>query len=183
MGDAVAGCKSPVDRWAKSWNHRRRGGLAVAELQLKGKLNTRRLVIMAVLCAVACPGCSFLFVQQAPPESVWPRLVWASCTDSLAAPAVDGIVAASNLLAASNSKGTQGVTPFLVTGAIATGSAIWGWLQTSRCGELRAYMEQRAWGVPPMPAAAPTPPPEPWAPPPEPMAPAATPTWAPETPR
>lgn len=104
-------------------------------------------------CALIAPGCSFLFVQQAPPEQAWPRLVWASCTDSLAAPVVDAVVAGSTLLAASNSNPEAGLTPFLVTGAATAASAIWGWLQTSRCGELRNYMEQRTWGGTPLPMA------------------------------
>lgn len=111
------------------------------------RLQMRRLLVWS-LCALCSPACSFLFVQRAPPEEVWPRLVWSSCTDSLAAPIVDGVVAASTVAGVADNNPNQGLTPLLVMAALTTGSAIWGWLQTSRCGELRAYMEQR-FGLPP----------------------------------
>ena len=106
-------------------------------------------------------GCSLVFVRQAPPEDAWPRIAWVQCNDSPLAPLADSLLAVSGGLSAlAGTQAKQAVAPALTNVAIWGASAVYGWIQTSRCSELQSYLKQKAdarrfnaMPAPPQPAA------------------------------
>jgi hypothetical protein len=117
-----------------------------------------RLVTISALCLfVQSSGCSFAFVETAPPEAEWPRYEASleprsPCTESFTAPFMDGAMAAglTGLSAmvwldsrhpAPNSEGDVPVgllaVPILVAMVPFLISAIYGASEIGRCREYR----------------------------------------------
>lgn len=97
--------------------------------------------IVVLTLAVALSGCSFLFLDKAPPPPVWDNVQWSDCTHSSFLPGIDTTIAVLNGLGTAILLSGNGSTSAIVGGVIDTllygASAMYGFKHTDRCRAFR----------------------------------------------
>ncbi|HEU4577784.1 MAG TPA: hypothetical protein VFS67_05995 [Polyangiaceae bacterium] len=110
----------------------------------------RRLALCC--CAWLSTGCSFLFVR--PPPSEHEQLAYFDCESGDAAPAVDvtnavvsalltGVALVDDPDTYENERNPSLATGFAIGGVIYTASAVYGFVNTSRCAGAKALLAER----------------------------------------
>lgn len=110
----------------------------------------RSVVGLVLLGTFLLPGCSFLFVDRAPPRQDWNSSSgWTECTHSRLLPAVDTGIAIGNglaLMLLTTLKGTDTSTKVgaALDLALYGASAVYGFVNTGRCRDFQRYQHGTA---------------------------------------
>ena len=115
--------------------------------------HTLPLLIASAMLISTLSGCSWVFVDKAPPPPVWPKVSWSQCTDNNLAPVVDTIFAVLDALAVIGALSSDDGSAAALLGA-AAGTALWGssalygYSAVSNCKAFQASKGHASWRRP-----------------------------------